>query len=316
MERGDDKTQSDGKTQGKAHPYSTTPRIGSLFSGIGGLDLATEAVFGGEVAWHSEVDPYACHVLQQWWPGTPNLGNIQAVHHFPEASVLCGGFPCQDISSAGTRTGLRGRRSGLWSEFARAIREVGPKVVVVENVGQFRARGLDQVLAELAKAGFDAEWTSLRAANVGAPHRRERVFILAYADRVFVRDVAERLELDPTQRWNAWVGKARELVAHTVRKRCSRLGASYDPTRRALARRDDVDRQDPEALFPPCPDDGQAWARWSREGRPQPGVRRGDYGPARGVHARRRRSRLRCLGGAVVPQQAATALLTLIYQAV
>jgi len=309
MERDDDKSTTHGKARVE------TPRIGSLFSGIGALDLATEAVCGGEVAWHSEVDPYACHVLQQWWPDVPNLGNIQTVRHFPEASILCGGFPCQDISSAGTRTGLRGRRSGLWSEFARAIREVGPKVVVVENVGQLRARGLDQVLAELAKAGFDAEWTSLRAANVGAPHRRERVFILAYADRVFVRELAERLELDPTKRWDAWVGKARELVADAVRKRCPGLGAPHHSAGRGLARRDDADRQDASVVFPPRPDDGEAWVSWSRAGRAQPGVCRGAYGSARGVHARRRRSRLRCLGGAVLPQQAATALLTLLCQA-
>ena len=298
----------------KRHDEARTT-IGSLFSGIGGLDIATEAIFGGEVVWHSEVDPYACHVLRQWWPGVPNLGNIQAVRHFPPASVLSGGFPCQDISSAGTREGLRGRRSGLWSEFVRAIRDVGPDFVVVENVGQLRARGLDQVLAQLAQAGFDAEWTSVRAANVGAPHRRERVFILAYADRVLVRELAERLELDPTQRWDAWVGKARELVADTVRQRCAGLGSPHDPGRRGLARWDDTDGQDPEVLFPPCPDDGQAWARWSREGRAQPGVRRGTLGSARGLHARRRRGRLRCLGGAVLPQQAATALLTLLCQA-
>lgn len=289
--------------------------IGSLFSGIGGLDLAAEAVFGGEVAWHSEVDPYACQVLQRWWPDVPNLGDIQAVRYFPPVSVLCGGFPCQDISSAGKRTGLRGRRSGLWFEFARAIREVGPQFVVVENVGQLRARGLDQVLGELAQAGFDAQWTSLRAASVGAPHRRERVFVLAYTDRVFVRDVAKRLELDPAERWDAWVGKAGELVADTMRQRCSGLGAPHHSRRRGFARRDNADRQDPEILFPPCPDDGQAWASWSRSGRPQPGVRRDTLGPARGLHARRRRSRLRCLGGAVVPQQAATALLTLLCQA-
>lgn len=297
---------------------STTTRIGSLFSGIGGLDLAVEAVFGGEVVWQSEIDPYACHVLQRWWPEAPNLGDIEAVQHFPAADVLCGGFPCQDISSAGTGQGLRGRRSGLWFEFARAIRATAPKFVVVENVGRLRSRGLDQVLADLAEAGFDAEWASVRAADVGAPHRRERVFILAYSDRDRVRSLAQQLGLGPgsSQRWSVQADRGRELVAHAVRQRCSGLRPSHSPGRRSLPSGDQSHRQDASVGYPPCPENRTAWAQWSREGRPQPGVRRDALGPSRGLHARQRRSRLRCLGGAVLPQQAAAALLTLICQAV
>lgn len=298
---------------------TTTTRIGSLFSGIGGLDLATEAVFGGRVVWQSENDPYACHVLQRWWPDVPNLGDIEAVQHFPAAEVLCGGFPCQDISSAGTGQGLRGRRSGLWFEFARAVRATAPKFVVVENVGRLRSRGLDQVLADLAEAGFDAEWASVRAADVGAPHRRERMFILGYSDRGLVRSLAQRLGLGPgsSQHWSVQAQRGRQLVADSVRQRCSGLRPSHRPGRRAVASRDQPHRQDARMEgFPPCPESRKAWAQWSNEGRPQPGVRRDSLGPSRGLHARRRRSRLQCLGGSVLPQQAAAALLTLIHQAV
>ncbi len=289
--------------------------IGSLFSGIGGLDLAVEAVFGGQVVWHSEVDPYACHVLQQWWPSVPNLGDVRAVSEFPAAEVLCGGFPCQDISSAGKREGLRGEHSGLWSEFVRAIRAVQPSVVVVENVGQLRNRGLDDVLGDLAEAGFDSEWTSVQAAHVGAPHRRERMFLLAYPDRDVLRLVAERLQLGSAKCWDAWARQARELVADTLRQRCSRLRSPHCASRCRFAFGDQSDGQSPPVVFPPRPDEGEAWARWSRESRSQPGVCRGAYGPATGLHARRRRGRLRCLGRGVVPQQAAAALLALVRQA-
>lgn len=233
------------------------PRIGSLFSGAGGLDLAVEDAFGGRTVWHSELDEAASNVLAHRWPGVPNLGNITLVDWSTVESIdiLCGGFPCQDVSPAGRRAGLKdGTRSGLWAMFAAAIKALRPKVVVIENVrgllsadgeewppevvaadaeaarlsrvvalinskikrairegwwhGEYKQRkqfestrlarlrdralarfrtlrsrlvqrAIGTVVADLAYLGYDAQWTTISAASIGAPHKRERVFILA-----------------------------------------------------------------------------------------------------------------------------------------
>lgn len=153
---------------------------GSLFSGIGGLDLALEA-FGHTPVWQAESDPYARAVLAKHWPEVRRYNDVREIdHEAPPADIICGGFPCQDISSAGSRAGIDGARSGLWAEYARIVRELRPRAVFVENVSDLAVRGLDRVLGDLAAIGFDAEWTCVRASDVGAPHRRERIFILAY----------------------------------------------------------------------------------------------------------------------------------------
>lgn len=158
---------------------------GSLFSGYGGLDLAVEAVTGATCKWHSEVDPHASKILAAHWPNVPNLGDIAGIDwtQVEPVDVICGGFPCQDISSAGKGAGLEeGTRSGLWYRYADAIRVLRPRLVIVENVAAIRwkGRGLDKVLGSLAEVGYDAEWTCLRASDVGACHRRERFFLVAW----------------------------------------------------------------------------------------------------------------------------------------
>lgn len=119
--------------------------IGSLFAGYGGLDLAVQAVTGGHTAWVSDIDSGACKVLAHRFPDAPNLGDITAVDWatIPRVDILTGGFPCQDVSAAGKRAGLmHGTRSGLWHHFARAIAELRPPLVVIENVrGLLTARG-------------------------------------------------------------------------------------------------------------------------------------------------------------------------------
>ncbi|UYL87004.1 DNA methyltransferase [Mycobacterium phage BABullseye] len=167
-------------------------RIGSLFSGVGGLDLAVEEVFGGITVWQSEVNKHASVVLAKRF-GVPNLGDITQVDwkEVPPVDVLCGGFPCQDVSHAGLKAGIEdGTRSGLWSYFAEAISVLRPRYVVIENVrGLLSAkatgpqgvsmRAMGRVLGDLSDLGYDARWKTLAAARVGAPHKRERVFILA-----------------------------------------------------------------------------------------------------------------------------------------
>jgi DNA (cytosine-5)-methyltransferase 1 len=188
-------------------------RIGSLFSGASGLDRAVEEVFGGEVVWHSEIDKAASKVLAHRFPGVPNLGDITAIewNTVEPIDILCGGFPCTDVSAAGKRAGMHGTRSGLWTEFAKAIDILRPRMVVIENVrGLLSAhanrpmesddvsvgdggtvpvlRAAGAVLGDLSDIGYDAVWATIPASAVGAPHRRERVFIVATDTTVRGRD--------------------------------------------------------------------------------------------------------------------------------
>lgn len=152
--------------------------FGSLFAGIGGIDLGFERA-GLQCKWQVEIDPFARKVLEKHWPGVPKHDDVRTFKP-TLVDVVCGGFPCQDISNAGKRAGIDGNRSGLWSEYIRIVREVRPRFVVVENVGALLVRGIGRVLGDLAESGYDAEWDVLRASRFGAAHRRERVFIVAY----------------------------------------------------------------------------------------------------------------------------------------
>ncbi len=138
----------------------------------------------GETIWQVEKDPYCRAVLAKHWPNATRYNDVCTVgaHNLASVDVICGGFPCQDISYAGKGAGLEGERSGLWYEFARIVGEMGPRYVVVENVAALLTRGLDAVLGTLADLGYDAEWSGVQACDVGAPHRRDRIFIIAYAD--------------------------------------------------------------------------------------------------------------------------------------
>lgn len=159
-------------------------RVGSLFSGIGGFDLAARWR-GWHTSWVSEIDPVACRVLATQFPDAPNLGDITKIDFttVEPVDVLVGGFPCTDISNAGKQEGITGPQSRLWFDYARAIRDVRPRYVVVENVAALVHRGLGTVLGSLAEIGFDAEWGCFSASDVGAAHRRDRIWILAYPHR-------------------------------------------------------------------------------------------------------------------------------------
>ncbi len=200
-------------------PFAIPPpgralRVGALFAGYGGLELGVLAALdafkvSGNVAWHAEVDPAPSRVLAHHWPGVPNLGDVTTVDWatVPPVDVLTGGFPCQDVSHAGRRLGLRpDTRSGLWSHFALAIAQLRPALVVAENVrgllsadahanpssdvepcpwcvgapGASPLRALGAVLGDLADLGYDARWTGVRASDAGAPHGRFRVFVAAW----------------------------------------------------------------------------------------------------------------------------------------
>ena len=219
-----------------------SPRIGSLCSGYGGLDLGVQSVLGGTVAWHCQHDPddkhqYAAQILAHHWPEIPNHGDITTVDYskVEPIDILTAGFPCQDVSFAGLRAGIaEGTRSGLWRHVARAIKELRPRLVVIENVrgllsakadrglgsgdpdldpatGARRVlRALGAVLGDLADLGFDAEWQMLRASDIGAPHQRERVFLIAWP-----------AASDSDDQRSAWAGGSeREPERHAAGEDC------------------------------------------------------------------------------------------------
>lgn len=157
-----------------------TLTVGSLFSGIGGIDLGLERA-GMIVKWHSEIDPYACRVLKKHWPDVPNLGNIKEIDWatVEPVDVIAGGYPCQPFSTAGKRQGDKDERH-LWPYFLRAISELRPRFALLENVRGHLSMGFDRVLGDLAEIGYDAEWQIVSAASVGAPHRRDRIICVAY----------------------------------------------------------------------------------------------------------------------------------------
>ena len=159
--------------------------FGSLFAGIGGLDLGLERA-GMRCLWQVEIDDYANRVLSKHWPDVARYRDVRECgkHNLAPVDLVCGGFPCQDVSLAGKRAGLEGKRSTLWGEFARIVGELRPQWVLAENVPGLRSsdngRFFGNVLRDLAACGYDAEWDCIPAAAVGAPHRRDRIFIVAY----------------------------------------------------------------------------------------------------------------------------------------
>ncbi|WP_320175807.1 DNA (cytosine-5-)-methyltransferase [Maridesulfovibrio sp.] len=157
-------------------------KVGSLFSGVGLTDFGLELA-GFEHAWFCEIEPYARDILSKRWPGRTIYKDIKELdgNEVEKVDLLSGGFPCQDVSCGGKRKGItKETRSGLWYEYARIIRQVRPRYVLIENVPGLRSKGFEIVLKELAEIGYDAEWIVLSAAQFGAPHLRERLFIVAY----------------------------------------------------------------------------------------------------------------------------------------
>jgi DNA (cytosine-5)-methyltransferase 1 len=168
--------------------------FGELFAGIGGFSLGLKRA-GMKCKWQVEIDPYATEVLKKHWPEVPKHDDVRT---FPPqgdhaVDVICGGFPCQDISLAGKGAGLAGARSGLWYEFARIIGDIRPRYVIVENVAALLARGMATVLGDLSTLGYDAEWHVISAASVGAPHRRDRVWIVAVRNANSKRETCDCL---------------------------------------------------------------------------------------------------------------------------
>ena len=271
-------------------------RIGSLFSGIGGLELGLERAGLGRVVWQVEQDNYCRQVLAKHWPDAVRFEDVRSAGAggLEPVDLICGGFPCQDLSVAGSGEGLDGDRSGLWFEYARIIRELLPRFVVVENVPALTFRGLDRVLGSLAGLGYSARWGVLSAQDVGAPHLRRRLFIVAW------REMADASNKHAQQhRKPGAVGRAARAAREQGVQR-QRLRAESLHRGPALA---NADR--PEAATKPGVGRGvdglPAWMdhAW-------PAGRGPEQHPGEPPRIRKRRpgdrQRLKALGNAVVPQ--------------
>jgi DNA (cytosine-5)-methyltransferase 1 len=266
--------------------------VGSLFSGIGGIDLGLERA-GMESRWFVEWDAHCQNVLRRHWPGLPVYGDITAVDWstVEPVDVLAGGFPCQPVSSAGLRRGTEDER-WLWPEFERAVGALRPRYVLVENVAALRHRGLGLVLGGLAALGYDAEWDCIPAAAVGAPHLRDRLWIVAYpqSDRRSFRHIgdAERHPGSPNGK------RVRNEPRGDGSGRRARLVAYPSSDGRGQGRTKSEGQQGRLGLISRSPRvfDREPFGVWS----PEPDVGRVAHGIPHRV------DRLRALGNAVVPQ--------------
>lgn len=301
--------------------------FGSLFSGIGGLDLACESV-GWRCAWQVEIDPFCRAVLAKHWPDVERYEDVRDVGagRLVPVDVVVGGFPCQDVSVAGSRRGLAGERSGLWFDFLRVVEELRPAGVIVENVSGLAGRGLDTVAAGLHGAGYAVEVSRVAAADVGAPHRRIRHFIVGVADADLRRCRGERQPLTADVEGAQWDqpdrrGPARSVegrrVADAAGERLEvpkpgdagdeRAASSGADRRAAVSRLGRGVDGFPGGLVGPGP--GGVWPA-SR------GAAQDDWEPRRTISGPRdstggRKMRLKALGNAVVPQQGAVAAMRL-----
>ena len=277
-------------------------KILDLFSGIGGFSLGLERTGNFETAAFCEIDKAAQKVLKKHWPTVPifeDVSTLTAKDLNGTIDVICGGFPCQDISLAGKGAGLEGARSGLWFEFHRLIQEIKPKFVIIENVSALRSRGLDQVLRGLSEIGYDAEWHCIPASAVGAKHKRDRIWVIAYPSeqRCDKRgcDWKER-HLLHNQYWNASKGEP-----EWDRRECGTCKTRETDARRLLADtniiRAQVSLEGEHPSQQVLRGSSEAWRAsvgefWSTE----PGVGRVADGVPKRV------DRLKQLGNAVVPQ--------------
>jgi len=304
---------------------------GSLFSGYGGLDMAVEAAFHANTVWHSEFDKSASAVLAYHYPDIPNLGDITKIDWsaVEPVDIASGGSPCQDLSHVGRRGGmLDGNKSGLWSAMREGIAVLRPKFVIWENVrgaysakarsevertegrvGAMRAAG--RVLGDLASLGYDAAWTNLRASTIGAPHKRDRVFILAwptaYTDSITVQPRYELGGLDGSG-FQAGGKPARSVVQYRTRYQNGSAETDRNPYARWGEYAEAVD----------------VWSQATREA-PYPVTDRNDVSPhftewvmglpdgwVSEVPGVSYNNKLKLCGNGVVPQQAFAAINTLL----
>lgn len=257
-------------------------RVLDLFSGIGGFSLGLERTGGFETVAFCEIEEFPRRVLAKHWPEVPCYHDVRELTAARLAAdgiavdVICGGFPCQDISTAGHGAGLEGERSGLWSEYARLIGELRPKFVIVENVAALLGRGMGRVLGDLAAIRYDAEWHCIPASAIGAHHRRDRLWIVGYPYGLW--------ELQPQR------GKQDE------RRRSGNASQEMADTKRWRLQSGDVECTRPATIIPAAFSRYSGGSEFGEAWRTEPNVGRVAYGLPNGM------DRIKGLGNAVVPQ--------------
>ena len=276
-------------------------KVLDLFSGIGGFSLGLERTGGFETVAFCEIEPFPRRVLAKHWPGVPCYEDVRELTGTSLAAdgitvdVICGGFPCQDISLAGDGAGLDGERSGLWSEYSRLICELRPKLVLVENVSALLGRGLDRVLGDLASFGYSVEWHCIPASALGAQHIRDRIWILAYTEHDWVQvgrgvvptceesDIGSGIHIDVAEGGEK---QARSILAYAIHSRFQ--GAEL----LGVHRTEPGGRQERASWAAAERGSLPMWRDWAFE----PGVGRVADGVPHRVQ------RIKALGNAVVPQ--------------
>ena len=268
--------------------------IGSLFSGIGGLELGLEWAGLGPVLWQVEIDPKCRNCLATHWPEAKRFEDVRTVGkaELEPVDLICGGFPCQDVSSAGKRVGLGGSRSGLWFEFARIVSELRPRFVVVENVASGATKWVDEVRLCLERIGYGSLPVPLSAADCGAWHERARVFLVAYRD-----EPEQKPERTRKTRGGVLLEALTDPHGDKLREQRRRIGRPHREEARLAANRASSDVNDKRQSRPAS--SGEQGRHWTCDG----DIWAAEPDVARVVHGFPGRvDRERALGNSVVPQ--------------
>lgn len=278
-------------------------KVLDLFSGIGGFSLGLERTGGFETVAFCEIDKHCQKVLKKHWPDTPIFKDVSLLTKRSDMleygegpvkmgklgtgniDVICGGFPCQDISVAGKGKGLEGERSGLWFEYKRLIKEIKPRYVIIENVANLRSRGLTKVLQDLWSLGYDSEWHIISACSIGAIHRRERIWIIAYPNSEFLR------------KQSGW--PSREKWKDKIQSRTDgETLTTTDPNHLRLWGSTTTEEEKPEWWAEASTSFSDVFRQIEKI---EPTICRGDDGFPKGLD-KGRRERIKQLGNSVVPQ--------------
>lgn len=301
-------------------------KVLDLFSGIGGFSLGLERA-GMETVAFCEQDKHCQKVLKKHWPEIPifeDVKTLKAKNLNEPIDVICGGFPCQDVSIAGQKKGFKDdlekrTRSGLWEEFARIIKEVKPRYAIIENVANLRNLGLNQVIKDLWKIGYACEWHIISARSIGAPHLRERIWIIAYPNSDTIWEQSRRgiRKKGQNEVLIRNTGKNGE-TSHANSKRLERCNVPGSGNKTISQERLSFNCIDGSSSYPSNTDMPRLWkpftseeeksqwwaettssfrTRWEVESR----IRRVDDGLSAGME-RDRKERIKQLGNSVVPQ--------------
>jgi len=254
------------------------------FSGIGGFSYAAEKLVGGfETTQFVEIEPYCQKVLKKHWPNVPIHDDIKTfTAELFQYDAVCGGFPCQSISTAGKGEGItEASKSGMWFQLIRTIRMVRPKYFILENVSAILNNGLDIVLRDIYEAGYDAEWCCIPSSFVGACHQRDRWWLIAYPNSK--QNSGTESEIQAGRIFSSSSNRSGNVTNSDINRLQGKIGSRLH---RATWRTQDIRRIDPD------------WGQYESK----PILRRGDDG------LRNRVDRLKALGNSVVPQVAAIPL--------